>query len=524
MWHMPGHTYSKLKRYADAAWQQEASARVDHAHMIRERILPDQIHNFAHNNEWLIRDWLLVGRVQDAIDLSKNMLSLPRHPVYNSGTGKGSAHFGRMRLQQTCLEYGLWGELLQSRSLLEPNPDDRPAQIVFQSWLAVALLFTDQRGEGTELLRKLRLDRIAAGEKLLALRRSSITGESAVEEGTLASTESPDDEQEVKGEEEKETGDAQKIKTLQKEIKLYREGIARVVAANAVLAKDGKKLEDQLKLAGEIPESLKIEWLHAADLPSRALELAKKSVKDGEGEVLPLAQLAWIQWQAENRESAMENFAKLRKLASGADIDLACFCRLKPLAEADKIEGDWRIAPELAKDLGPRPDLDSLGPVRWSPSLAPSWSAKTSEGEPIECGCFANRPYLLIFYLGFGCLHCMEQLHAIEPHLAKFQEQGIEVVAIGSDSVEDLKKAIEDLDDEHSLSMKLLSGNDLSAFRAFRSYDDFEKRPLHGTLLIDSLGRIRWQDIGHEPFMKIDFLLKETQRLLSPPKGTTEWP
>jgi tetratricopeptide (TPR) repeat protein len=56
MWHMPGHTYSKLKRYQDAAWQQEASARVDHAHMMRDRVLPDQIHNFAHNNEWLIRN------------------------------------------------------------------------------------------------------------------------------------------------------------------------------------------------------------------------------------------------------------------------------------------------------------------------------------------------------------------------------------------------------------------------------------------------------------------------------------
>ncbi|MFN8709424.1 MAG: hypothetical protein ACK50J_22305, partial [Planctomyces sp.] len=42
MWHMPGHTYSKLHRYHDAVWQQEASARVDHAHMMNARILPDQ--------------------------------------------------------------------------------------------------------------------------------------------------------------------------------------------------------------------------------------------------------------------------------------------------------------------------------------------------------------------------------------------------------------------------------------------------------------------------------------------------
>ena len=34
MWHMPGHIYSKLKRYEDAVYQQEASARIDHRHMM----------------------------------------------------------------------------------------------------------------------------------------------------------------------------------------------------------------------------------------------------------------------------------------------------------------------------------------------------------------------------------------------------------------------------------------------------------------------------------------------------------
>ncbi len=84
MWHMPGHIYSKLNRYGDAAWQQEASARVDHSHMIRTQLMPDQIHNFAHNNEWLVRNLLFVGRVNDALDLSRNLISLPQHPRYNS--------------------------------------------------------------------------------------------------------------------------------------------------------------------------------------------------------------------------------------------------------------------------------------------------------------------------------------------------------------------------------------------------------------------------------------------------------
>ena len=41
MWHMPGHIYSGLNRFEDAVWQMEASARVDHRHMMRYRVLPD---------------------------------------------------------------------------------------------------------------------------------------------------------------------------------------------------------------------------------------------------------------------------------------------------------------------------------------------------------------------------------------------------------------------------------------------------------------------------------------------------
>ena len=52
-WHMPGHTFTNLKKYAEAAYQQEGSARVDHAYMFRDRVMPFEIHNYAHNNQWL---------------------------------------------------------------------------------------------------------------------------------------------------------------------------------------------------------------------------------------------------------------------------------------------------------------------------------------------------------------------------------------------------------------------------------------------------------------------------------------
>ena len=128
MWHMPGHIYSRLKRYEDAVYQQEASARVDHAHMMRDRVMPDEIHNFAHNNEWLIRNLVFLGRVHDAIDLAKNMIELPRHPKYNTLEKRGgSASYGRRRLMQILREYQLFDEaveLCQSSYLSDPKSQD----------------------------------------------------------------------------------------------------------------------------------------------------------------------------------------------------------------------------------------------------------------------------------------------------------------------------------------------------------------------------------------------------------------
>ncbi|HBE68076.1 MAG TPA: hypothetical protein DDW52_07995, partial [Planctomycetaceae bacterium] len=138
MWHMPGHIYSRLHRYQEAVWQQEASARVDHAHMMRDRVLPDQIHNFAHNNEWLIRNLIKIGRVPDAVDLAKNMLELPRHPKYNS-LKKGSARYGRQRLILVVKTYQLWDTMVQlcgSRYLAETGDEELDTERL--GWLGFA--------------------------------------------------------------------------------------------------------------------------------------------------------------------------------------------------------------------------------------------------------------------------------------------------------------------------------------------------------------------------------------------------
>jgi tetratricopeptide (TPR) repeat protein len=113
LWHMPGHIYSKLKRFDDAVWQQEASSRVDHRHMIDTLILPDQIHNYAHNEEWLVRNYAELGRAHDGIALAKSLIEIPRHPKYNSlDKSSSSASYGRTRLISTLLTWELWDDLI----------------------------------------------------------------------------------------------------------------------------------------------------------------------------------------------------------------------------------------------------------------------------------------------------------------------------------------------------------------------------------------------------------------------------
>ena len=155
MWHMSGHIFSDLQRYADAAWQQEASARVDHAYMLRDHILPDQIHNYAHNNEWLIRDLGHIGRVRDALRLSRNMVEIPRHPKYNT-PGGGSAHFGRLRLFDELVRYELWDELLTLCDTPYLEPTDIPAEQVKRlRYLGVAALRKGDLQRGMEQIRTL---------------------------------------------------------------------------------------------------------------------------------------------------------------------------------------------------------------------------------------------------------------------------------------------------------------------------------------------------------------------------------
>jgi peroxiredoxin len=250
----------------------------------------------------------------------------------------------------------------------------------------------------------------------------------------------------------------------------------------------------------------------------KALDLARESVKGATNQVQPLANLADLLHRAGRAEEAAECFGRLRDLSSYVDMDLPVVRRLAGLADDRGLPQDWRREVLEAGDVGERPSLETLGPFRWRPYEAPDWSLPDPDGKVHGLADYIGRPVLVIFYLGHGCIHCIEQLNIFAPQAAAFQKAGIAMIAISADTVEGLSQTLDSGGAAGGYPFPLVSNPGLDVFKAYRAHDDFENMALHGTFLIDGRGLVRWQDINYEPFTEADFLLKESIRLLAQPK------
>ena len=250
-----------------------------------------------------------------------------------------------------------------------------------------------------------------------------------------------------------------------------------------------------------------------ADDKTAALEAIRKHATSKKEELLPQVDLIELLWLADKKEEARENFERLRKQAGSADLDVPALSRLAAIAEELGFPADWRLPQEPAADVGIRPTLDSLGPFRWQPSLAPNWTLKDAEGKEHSLSDFSGKPIILIFFLGNGCLHCAEQLQAFAKAKADFEAVDLPLFAISSDDQAGLKLSIDNY--EGGMPIPLVADPELTTFKAYRAFDDFEDQTLHGTFVIDGQGRIRWQDISYEPFMDVKFVKEEALRLLN---------
>ncbi|GEP44112.1 redoxin domain-containing protein [Brevifollis gellanilyticus] len=537
MWHMPGHTFSKLKRYDDAVWQQEASTRVDHAYMIQNWIQPDQIHNYAHNEEWLVRNFNELGRAKDAIGLATALIRNPQHPANNTlDKDSTSASYGRTRLLETLIKWELWDEVLKvTTSPLFPEVQQTSHEArrlhargvaFFAKEDAKSLATTITALEAVEKKAKTKKPEESKGKagdakaKAEPAKKIAEAPKADAPKPDAAKADAPKTEV-AKAEPAKAKGEPSKpdapkgdgAKGGNKKPDIATTTLAELRALQAVLTKD-KTAADLVNKATEMPKPLTASLQLRLGDKKKAEELLKNYPQDLAG----LAAKTEMQQALGKTDDAKKTFEEVRKLAFALQDDLPLKKRLDQLATSFKIEGDWRSPVPRRTDSGKRPELSTLGPVYWHAPDAPKWEALTLEGKPAGSGQFEDKPHVLLFYLGAACTHCMQQVNDFAKAAPEYEKAGIKLCAITREPLSLAGRLTEQMTSKKLPPFPILCDPSMAAFKTFHAYDDFEDEPLHAAVLIDAKGKLRWIDVSWEPFTNTTFLLQEARRLLSLPE------
>jgi peroxiredoxin len=269
--------------------------------------------------------------------------------------------------------------------------------------------------------------------------------------------------------------------------------------------------------------SMRPEGLARAHLSARnygfAETTARKAVDQNPNQVVPLAALVEILHAVGKAKEAKAAYRSLEPLARWADRDLPVFRRL------ETVVGQWRADKTLtASDGQPanssetdettinRIDLTTLGPLVWSPFAAEPFSRPDTAGSTWSLAEHKGKTVLVIFVLGGKCAHCMQQLQLFGNEYEAFRKRGIETVAISTDDLP-ANRQLKSNKDGIKFPMPILADPKLEIFKLYRAFDDFEGQPLHGTFLIDAQGNVRFQRISADPFLDVDFIRTEAERV-----------
>ena len=457
----------------------------------------------------------LLGRVDDALDQSRNLVSLPRHPQYNSMEKQGSFKYGRQRLLQVLSEYALWDELIrEAGGHYLPPTDDEAAQEEWLGWLAVAQFMTGDSDERARTLRSLQRRRLALQTQLLDLREANSASDDDDDNAGRESTDST--ESDVEDSADEVATESPSPEEIKKQLEATAPRHCTRRRRRRGPRKDLKTLRRHLEVA-DLESVIKAKWLADAGDLDEAIKITEKAVKDDQSQVRPLATLVDLLWHRIAKRKHWNDSTNYEPSPRAPTSKPRCW---RNLLQSRRWAGRGGVGVRSSKgpsdDLGDRPPLDELGPFRWRPYTAPSWSARTASDDLVSGKDADGRPENsdLLSRLWLSTLHraiahvCTDAQRLSRSWNPTWWQSATE-------TVNELQLGIKNFDEK--LEIPLLSDGEKHVFKSFRCWDDFENQPLHGTFLLDAKGQVRWQDISYEPFSEPEFLLKGAKRLLELP-------
>jgi len=467
--HMPGHIFSIVGMWNEAAISMDAATRAEKQYMKDRMTFPFNNWNYGHNRNYLSYIQEQLGMAQAAIFGARQLIDAPTDPEANNDGPFTSRSYGINALARALLKFEHWDELLDAKSV--PWRDiygDKVNRAYFEARAYLA------KG-----------DREQAEKKIEA--HAALKKELEKASGPIVQM-YPIQAEELRGRLAIERGDA-------------LEGLGLLAGAAQKEFDFQKQYADPPFYPESVYNGLGEAYLKLQS-PALAAQAFEKALELTRNDLFALSGLVRAYAAMGEKAKAEDAMGRLLFVSADADAGVAVLSR----ARQTGITG-------VARDASPGPQrnylrtsLERFGPNRWEPYAAPALAVKDAAGKPVTLEQFRGRNVMLIFYLGEECPHCMRQLHAIADKKDAWSRLDTEVLAVSSASPArnaEARKAFGDL------PFQLLSDDRFENARRFHSYDDFEEMELHSTILIDKSGGVYWARTGGEPFGDMEFLEKQ---------------
>lgn len=475
--HMPGHNYSKIGMWHEAARAMDIATRVELRYMNERLALPEDVWNFPHNRTYLGYIQEQLGMIKLSVQGARDMLASPaaRTPQDEKVSRSNDYYFGLSNLVRALAKAERWDEIVKPGAI--PWPTDPHAQT---EKLAIEATAYAHLGKPKEARKSY--------DQLVTLSKPK-----------------PGEEQ------KKDAGDSQMQEDAEGWVLISEGdrlgGIRKLLDAAVDQDKrrsSGPPSGDPPTEVGPIMREVGDAYLQFRD-PQLAIDAYEKSLAYLPNDGYSLAGLARAWASKGDREKAAYYAGRLAYVWSKADSDLKPLVAVRslglkatPIAETP--------APEHAYDPA---ELARFGPSNWQPYQAPALDCLTTTGKPVTLEDYRGKNVILVFYLSDECVHCVEQLQSLDEMSSELKSENTVVLAVSAATPAANKKSLK----VGSLKVTLLSDTpNHDTARRYSSYDDFEDMELHSTILIDPQGRVRWKKTGGDPFKDTAFLLKEIQR------------
>ncbi len=468
--HMPGHIYSKIGMWHEAAIAMDSATRTELKYMNDRLALPFEAWNFPHNRNYLCYIQEQLGMAKASIQGARDLLSTPRDPDFNSDDSKRGSLLspGRQALQRALVKFERWKEIM-TPGYVDWDTRDKSSRTTKIYVETLALTGLGRLDEARAHLLELE-DLVGENKKtstIVNLAKGMLNiADNKVEEGEKLLIAA--DEQEQKN------------------------------------RKGGFYANDPPTQAWPIARLLGDHFLKRGYFKT-AVSYYERALEYEQNDGFSLSGLVMAN-EALNLKTVAERYAgRLAYVWSNADPGLPWVERVRklypnpsPIAYTPAVERTYIPA-----------ELKSFGPSNWEPFAAPELNVLNVDGKRVHLTDYRGKNVLLVFFLGEACVHCVGQLKSINDKMPDFQAQNTVVLGVCSQTPTLLKKSLI----LNPVKVTFLSDNNHENARRFSSYDDFENIELHSTILIDKQGKVRWKRTGGDPFMNIDFLLGEIKRL-----------